>query len=163
MFERYTENARRALSLAKLEASETGSPSIEAQHLFQGIITADRDLIATGLTPFARDLIQEQLLRKRRSGVAPAGVAEIPLSGECKRVLASAEEEADRHGDAHIGGEHLLLGLLREAKGFTGQVLKTNVSAEEVRQRLGFEAAGAPSEGLWGRLRRSLSGSKESH
>jgi ATP-dependent Clp protease ATP-binding subunit ClpC len=160
MYERYTENARRALTLAKLEAAETGSAEIESHHLLQGIITGDRDLIQNALGNFSRDAIQEQLLRKRRSGTASRESEDIPLSGECKRVLAAAEEEADRHGDAKVGGQHILLGLLREAKGFTAQQLKTNVRAEEVRQRLGFEAAEPQSGGLFGKLRRTLSGEK---
>jgi len=39
---------------------------------------------------------------------------DLPLSNECKRVLAYAAEEAERLGHKHIGTEHLLLGLLRE-------------------------------------------------
>ena len=37
---------------------------------------------------------------------------DLPLSNECKRVLAYAAEEAERLGHKHIGTEHLLLGLV---------------------------------------------------
>src|ERR1044072_1412096 len=43
---------------------------------------------------------------------------DLPLSNECKRVLAYAAEEAERLSHKHIGTEHLLLGLLREEKCF---------------------------------------------
>ncbi|HEY4050960.1 MAG TPA: Clp protease N-terminal domain-containing protein, partial [Acidobacteriaceae bacterium] len=49
---------------------------------------------------------------------------DLPLSNECKRVLAYAGEEAERLGHEHIGTEHLLLGLLREEKCFGAQILK---------------------------------------
>ena len=39
---------------------------------------------------------------------------DLPLSNECKRVLAYAAEEAAQLGHKHIGTEHLLAGLLRE-------------------------------------------------
>ena len=42
----------------------------------------------------------------------------LPLSHECKLVLASGGEEAERLSHKHIGTEQLLLGLLREEKSF---------------------------------------------
>jgi 1-pyrroline-5-carboxylate dehydrogenase len=48
---------------------------------------------------------------------------DLPLSNECKRVLAYAAEEAERMSHRHIGTEHLLLGLLREKNCFAAQML----------------------------------------
>ena len=48
---------------------------------------------------------------------------DLPLSHECKRVLAYAAEEAERLTHKHIGTEHLLLGLLREEKCFAAEIL----------------------------------------
>ncbi|MGC4053505.1 MAG: ATP-dependent Clp protease ATP-binding subunit [Paludibaculum sp.] len=48
---------------------------------------------------------------------------DLPLSTECKHVLAYAAEEAERLGHKHIGTEHLLLGLLREEKCFAAEIL----------------------------------------
>ncbi len=48
---------------------------------------------------------------------------DLPLSNECKRVLAYAAEEAERLSHKHIGTEHLLLGLLREEKCFAAEIL----------------------------------------
>jgi ATP-dependent Clp protease ATP-binding subunit ClpC len=48
---------------------------------------------------------------------------DLPLSHECKRVLAYAAEEAERLSHKHIGTEHLLLGLLREEKCFASEIL----------------------------------------
>ncbi|MBC6954823.1 MAG: ATP-dependent Clp protease ATP-binding subunit [Chloroflexi bacterium] len=41
-----------------------------------------------------------------------------------RRVLGLAQEEAERLNHAHIGTEHLLLGLLREEGGVAGRVLR---------------------------------------
>jgi ATP-dependent Clp protease ATP-binding subunit ClpC len=48
---------------------------------------------------------------------------DLPLSNECKRVLAYASEEAERLSHKHIGTEHLLLGLLCEEKCFAAEIL----------------------------------------
>src|SRR5208283_2740606 len=48
---------------------------------------------------------------------------DLPLSNECKRVLAYASEEAERLSHKHIGTEHLLLGLLRGEKCFAAEIL----------------------------------------
>ena len=48
---------------------------------------------------------------------------DLPLSHECKRVLAYGAEEAERLSHKHIGTEHLLLGLLREEKCFAAEIL----------------------------------------
>lgn len=42
MFERYTEEARRVIFFARYEASQFGSPYIEAEHLLLGVIRQDR-------------------------------------------------------------------------------------------------------------------------
>ena len=48
---------------------------------------------------------------------------EIPFSTETKRVLQFAAEEADRLLHNYIGTEHLLLGILREARSVASTIL----------------------------------------
>src|ERR1700691_3828276 len=102
MFERYTEKARRVIFFARYEASQFGSPYIETEHLLLGLLREDKALT-------------NRFFRSRPSG--------LPLSNECKRVLAYAAEEAERLSHKHIGTEHLLLGLLREEKCFAAEIL----------------------------------------
>jgi ATP-dependent Clp protease ATP-binding subunit ClpC len=52
-----------------------------------------------------------------------------------RRVLAYAQEEAERLNHSYIGTEHLLLGLLREESGIAGKVLRDlNVQYERVTE-----------------------------
>src|SRR6202521_3504012 len=52
-----------------------------------------------------------------------------------KKVLALAQEEAERAHHSYIGTEHVLLGLLREGDGIAGKVLNNlGVEIEKVRQ-----------------------------
>jgi ATP-dependent Clp protease ATP-binding subunit ClpC len=48
---------------------------------------------------------------------------DLPLSNECKRILAYAAVEAERLKHRHIGTEHLLLGILREEKCVAAEIL----------------------------------------
>ncbi len=48
---------------------------------------------------------------------------EIPFSGETKRVLQYAAEEADKLLHSYIGTEHLLLGILREERSVAASIL----------------------------------------
>jgi ATP-dependent Clp protease ATP-binding subunit ClpC len=52
-----------------------------------------------------------------------------------RRVLAYAQEEAERLNHSYIGTEHLLLGLLREESGIAGKVLRDlNVQFDRVTE-----------------------------
>ena len=62
---------------------------------------------------------------------------DLPLSDECKRVVAHAGEEAENLSHRFIGTEHLLLGLLREENCVGAHLLKpTGISLETIRARL---------------------------
>jgi ATP-dependent Clp protease ATP-binding subunit ClpA len=162
--ERYSETAKRALFLANLEANETGSPEMRPEQLLQGVITADRDHIASALTQMSRDLIQEQLLRNRRTGERPATSGQVPLGPECKRAMAYAEEEADKFGRKEVAADMVLLGLIREPKGLAAKLLKQyDASYENVCERLGLpvSAAAPPAAaggGFFSKLKKAVKG-----
>ena len=48
---------------------------------------------------------------------------DLPLSNECKRILAYSAEEAERLADRLIGAQHLLLGMLCEENCLAAKVL----------------------------------------
>ena len=125
MFERYTERARRVLFFARYEASQLGSISIETEHLLLGLIREGK-----GLTSriFARSNLSLENIRKQIEGRTVfrekvSTSVEIPFSGETKRLLQFAAEEADRLLHNYIGTEHLLLGILREERSIAASIL----------------------------------------
>src|SRR5262249_12762915 len=125
MFERYTEQARRALFFARYECSQLGSPSIETKHLLLGLIRESRGLTAHIITRS----VSLETLRREIEERAPAVVekiptsVEIPFSAEVQRVLNHAADEADRLKHSYTGTEHLLLGLLREESSVAASIL----------------------------------------
>ena len=124
MFERYTEKARRVIFFARYEASQFGSPYIETEHLLLGLLREDKALANRFLRSHAAiDSIRKQIEAHTTMREKVSTSVDLPLSHECKRVLAYGAEEAERLNHKHIGTEHLLLGLLREEKSFAAEIL----------------------------------------
>ena len=124
MFERYTEKARRVIFFARYEASQFGSPYIETEHLLLGLLREDKALSNRFLRSHASvESIRKQIETHTTIREKVSTSVDLPLSNECKRVLAYAAEEAERLSNKHIGTEHLLLGLLREEKCFASEIL----------------------------------------
>src|SRR3954470_22045958 len=124
MFERYTEKARRVIFFARYEASQFGSPYIETEHLLLGLLREDKALANRFLRSHAAvDSIRKQIEGHATIREKVSTSVDLPLSHECKRVLAYGAEEAERLNHKHIGTEHLLLGLLREEKCFAAEIL----------------------------------------
>ena len=138
MFERYTEKARRTIFFGRYEASQLGSPYIETEHLLLGLLREDKALA----NRFLRSHAAVESIRKQIEGhTAPAEKVstsmDLPLSHDCKRVLAYGAEEAERLNHKHIGTEHLLLGLLREEKCFAAQLLgEQGLTLHSVREQV---------------------------
>ena len=139
MFEKYTEKARRVIFFARYEASQFGSPYIETEHLLLGLLREDKALT----NRFLRSHASIESIRKQIEGRTPirekvSTSVDLPLSQECKRVLAYAAEEAERLAHKHIGTEHLLLGLLREDKSFAAEILlERGLRLSALREELG--------------------------
>ena len=138
MFERYTEKARRVIFFARYEASNFGSPYIETEHLLLGVLREDKAVTNRFFQSHASvDSIRKQIEGHTTIRETISTSVDLPLSNECKRVLAYAAEEAHRLSHEHIGTEHLLLGLLREEKCFAAAILQERgLQLEAIREEL---------------------------
>jgi len=146
MFERYTEKARRVIFFARFEASQFGSPYIETEHLLLGLLREDKAMASRLLPPDASmESIRKQVESRTPLGKFVSTSVDLPISNECKRVLAYAAEEAERLAHKHIGTEHLLLGLLREEKSFAAEMLRERgLTLATAREKIA--AGGDPGE-----------------
>ena len=138
MFERYTEKARRVIFFARYEASQFGSPYIETEHLLLGLLRENKVIAYKLLKPEASmESFRQAIAAHTAPNVKTSTSIDLPLSNECKRVLAYAAEEAERLSHKHIGTEHLFLGLLREENGFAAHLLKhAGTTLEEARNQI---------------------------
>src|SRR5258707_1769039 len=138
MFERYPEKARRFIFFARYEASQFGSPCIETEHLLLGLLREDKALANRFLRSSASvESIRKQIEAHTTLREKVSTSVDLPLSHECKRVLAYGAEEAERLNHKHIGTEHLLLGLLREEKCFAADILhERGLRLSQVREEI---------------------------
>ena len=116
--ERFTQRARRVLSLAQEEAERLQHNYIGTEHLLLGLMreeggVAGRVLRDLGLEQRRVEELVERLTRA--STRTPS--SQLDLSPGTKRVLELAVDEARRMGHHYIGTEHLLLGLVRQSDG----------------------------------------------
>src|SRR5262245_49785796 len=91
MFQRYKERARRVIFVARYEAVQFGSRTIETEHLLLGLIHQDKNLIKgfLGDHSLTEDIRSEiERLSTIREKVSHS--IDIPLSDQSKRILAYA-------------------------------------------------------------------------
>jgi ATP-dependent Clp protease ATP-binding subunit ClpC len=125
MFQRHTERARRTVHWARYIAFHVGSPSIEPEHLFLGILRQDMGL-ANRLfgSPWALEEVWAEMEKRNHFSERSTMSSDPQLSNATKGVMALAVEEADAVSDKNIGTSHLLLGLLREEKCVAAEILR---------------------------------------
>jgi ATP-dependent Clp protease ATP-binding subunit ClpC len=117
-FEKFSERARRVLTLAQEEAKHFNHNYIGTEHILLGLVREEEGVGAKVLANLGVSLT------KARSAVEfIIGRGEKPTTGEigltprAKRVIELAIDEARHLGHNYIGTEHILLGLLREGEG----------------------------------------------
>ena len=136
MFERYREDARRAIFFARWEAQQSGSVYIEPEHLLLGL-THEADAKANQLFSLTAHTENFRKQLTPHSSTKHSSSVDLPLSNAGKRVLVYAAEEADKLASNPIGTEHLLLGLLRERKSDVPEALAAvGINLHSARNRV---------------------------
>jgi ATP-dependent Clp protease ATP-binding subunit ClpC len=132
-FDKFTERARRVLTLAQEEAQRFNHNYIGTEHLLLGLVREGDGVAAKVLSNLGVEL------NKVRSAVEfiigrgdRQSTGEIGLTPRAKKVIELAVDEARRLSHSYIGTEHLLLGLVGE--GIAAGVLESlGVNLERVR------------------------------
>jgi ATP-dependent Clp protease ATP-binding subunit ClpC len=114
MFERYTEEARRVIFFARYEASRLGSPVLETEHLWLGLLRQNKKAMKRLAPHVTAEAIHERLMRHGLNAQRISLTVDLPLSDEVKRALAGAVAEADSRSQNYVTDEYLILALLRE-------------------------------------------------
>jgi hypothetical protein len=138
MFERFTDGARNAVVLARMEALVLRHPYIGTEHLLLGLTLEQEGLAARVLASLGitAERVREQVLRIL-STANRVSSEQIPFTPHAKRVLELALREGLRFGTNQIATEHVLLGLLGdEDGGAVGILVELEVEAETIRAQL---------------------------
>ncbi len=134
-FEKFTERARRVLSLAQEEAQRFNHNYIGTEHILLGLVRETDGVAARVLSNLGVEL------HKVRSAVEfiigrgeRSTPGEIGLTPRAKKVIELAVDEARRLNHHYIGTEHLLIGLMREGEGVAAGVLESlGINLDKIR------------------------------
>lgn len=134
-FDRFTERARKVLSLAQEEAQRFQHNYIGTEHLLLGLVREGEGVAARVLESMGVELYK---VRQAVEFIIGRGdrivLGEIGLTPRAKRVIELAVDEARRLNHHYIGTEHILLGLVREGEGIACGVLESlGVTLHKVR------------------------------
>ena len=134
-FEKFSERARRVLSLAQEEAQRFNHNYIGTEHILLGLVRETDGVAAKVLSNLnvelgkVRSAVEFIIGRGERQSSG-----EIGLTPRAKKVIELAVDEARRLSHHYIGTEHLLIGLMREGEGVAAGVLESlGVNLDKIR------------------------------
>ena len=136
-FAKFTERARKVLSLASEEAYRYNHDGVGTEHVLLAIMSEWEGVGARVLNRLQvrPSDVREQIETLQPAGEQPVGDGQLGMTQQGKASIELAVQEARSLGHHYIGTEHLLLGLLREEAGLASQVLlKSGVTLEKTRE-----------------------------
>lgn len=149
-FEKFTDRARKVLTLAQEEAQRFNHNYIGTEHLLLGLVRENDGVAAKVLANMGVQLSKVRSAVEFIIGRGDSMVtSELGLTPRAKKVLELAIDEARRLNHHYIGTEHLLLGLVREGEGIAAGVLESlGVNLERVRTQVMQVVSQAPPQQL---------------
>ena len=134
--DRFTQRARRVLSLAHQEAERMRQQYIGTEHLLLGLVREEGGVAGRVLRDLGLEYERVREMTERVSGIGDYSERNIELSAGVQKVLENAIEEARSLGHHYIGTEHLLLALASLEEGNASTVLrKLGVTVEQIRRQ----------------------------
>jgi len=133
-FDKFTDRAKKVLSLAQEEAQRFQHNYIGTEHILLGLVrqgdsTAGRVLNRLGVElNSVRDAVKFIIGRGDR-----IVLGEIGLTPRAKKVIELAVDEARRVEHEYVGTEHILLGLIRCEGMASGILITRGLTLEKAR------------------------------
>ena len=123
MIERFTEGAKRALSIAQEKAIEFKHNYVGTEHLLLGLVEEEKSVSARALSELGvkGKELEQDVIRAVGKGTHSGG--QLQMTPRTKHVLDLAQQAANSRGHNYIGTEHILLGLLSDGGGVAMQLL----------------------------------------
>src|ERR687889_411297 len=142
-FDKFSQNAREAIDVAQGAVRRGQGNLLGTEHLLLGLLAQREGVVHRVLDELGLDLglartKTDDAVRRNELSRANTGLEQIHLTPRAKRVLELAVEESEKLGDAYVGDQHLLLGLIREDEGAASMVLReVGLTEETARRALG--------------------------
>ncbi len=145
MYERFTDRARKVMTLANKEAHRFNREYIGTEHVLLGLIKEGSGVAANILKNLDIDLRKvrievEKLVPKGPDMVTMRKLRQTPRA---KKVIEYSLEEARNLNHNYVGTEHMLIGLMREPECVAFIVLTNfGLTLERARHAVTNELAG---------------------
>ena len=134
--ERFTQRARRVLSLAHQEAERARQNNIGTEHLLLGLMDEEGGVAGRVLRELGMSSDRVRDVINRISGsTSNFDPNRIELAPETQQVLEYAVDEARRLGHHYIGTEHILLGLVRVDSTALEALRRLGVTPDQIRRQ----------------------------
>jgi ATP-dependent Clp protease ATP-binding subunit ClpC len=135
----FTPRANQVLTMARKEAFRLHHLYLGTEHLLLGLLHLEFGCAVTVLLKNGMDLetLRTEVEKRVEKGPEIQPIGNALYTPRTKKALTLAGKEAASIGHAHVGPEHILLGLLREGEGIAACVLKVlNFDLEHTRNEI---------------------------
>ncbi len=124
MFDFFSQNANKVITLAAQEAKRLGRKTLSPEHLLLGLIK-EEGIAYRILQKLKVDIVKIFSETENMAGRGDEkNITQVTMTPRTKKALELAYFTAMELGFNYVGPEHILLGLLREEEGLAAQVLK---------------------------------------
>ncbi len=137
-FEKFTPNAKQALSIAEEESRKHGLPYIGSEHLLIGLLSNPRSLAFSILTGAGVSLENVRMILNSASNQEPeAKNVQHGLSSYLTSIIEDAVKVAHKYNHPFIGTEHLLHSLVSQGKCAATVILENmEINPEDFKQQI---------------------------
>ena len=135
--EKFTQSARRVLSLAHMEAERMLQSAIGSEHLLLALIQEESGVAGRVLRELGVEIERAREMVLRVSGKGTKKPDLIELSPDAQMILDTAIKEAQKMSSKYISTEHLLLALVQSEQGHAKDVLtKLGITPAQIRKQV---------------------------
>ncbi len=138
-FERFTERAQDAAARAYEILQRYGHNQVDTEHILLALLEQADGVIPQILERLSVDVnamrkrLDEILLASPKAAIYGGGTGQVFITPRVKRIIDSANEEANRLKDEYISTEHIFLAILSEKNTAVAKILAdTSVNKDRV-------------------------------
>ena len=126
LIEKFTDRARKALSVSAKEAKELGVNTVDTEHILLGILKDRTSIAYKVLSSFQidSDKVRESVIASTDPS-AKATDKEEGFTEAAQESIASSALQAYLWGSPYVGTEHLLCGLAKTSSGLACHILRS--------------------------------------
>jgi ATP-dependent Clp protease ATP-binding subunit ClpC len=149
MFDRFTDQAKKSMNLARIAAKGFNHPYIAPEHMLHGVLSVGKcrasQVLATHKV-LARNML-EGLVRRIVPADSTPPEGQLPFTSDGKRALEKAMEAAAEAHHGYIGTEHLLVGLSESGSRIVSEVLSDHSLTTAMLKQSLMDPAAKPEDG----------------